>query len=299
MAMEIRILHQYLLAVTDCNLACQHCWYTTGALARTPGFVSPADLDRWLDQCSDSTSISTLTITGGEPLLHPALDDLLRIAVNHGIRLGLLTNGTLLARRRAALLRDLGVEVHVSLDSVHPDYHNATRGEHERVMAALNLLEAAGIRRRAVTAAVSRSNLKEIPALIEYAAGHGFDLNLHPLALPQDDPRGLTHCDPTEKRVLRSGLRRWAEFTGRAGSYRAMMWLVEHGAPPHLDHCPFARTSLVIDADGSMYPCFQRRSTGLGQLGTDTPSEVLERKVALLSQEESASCIAVDCLGVL
>ena len=41
---------------------------------------------------------SVITISGGEPLLHPELDDIIRRIRKHGMIAGMITNGYLLVR---------------------------------------------------------------------------------------------------------------------------------------------------------------------------------------------------------
>src|SRR4029077_17878608 len=59
---------------------------------------------------------------GGEPLLHPELDDVIRRIRKNGIIAGLITNGYLLVADRIERLNRAGLEyLQISIDNVQPD----------------------------------------------------------------------------------------------------------------------------------------------------------------------------------
>src|SRR5437879_9804534 len=65
---------------------------------------------------------SVITISGGEPLLHPELDDIIHRIRRHGIIAGLITNGYLLTGERIERLHRAGLEwLQISIDNVTPD----------------------------------------------------------------------------------------------------------------------------------------------------------------------------------
>jgi MoaA/NifB/PqqE/SkfB family radical SAM enzyme len=61
-------------------------------------------------------------ISGGEPLLHPELDEIIRRIRNHGIIAGMITNGYLLTAERIERLNRAGLDhLQISIDNVMPD----------------------------------------------------------------------------------------------------------------------------------------------------------------------------------
>jgi GTP 3',8-cyclase len=118
------------LSLTDrCNLACRYC--SAGGSSQN-GHRLDADfavaLVRWL---SVSHGISHVRLTGGEPLLHPELPDLVAGLADLGTleEITLTTNGQMLANK-AGVLRDAGLRrVNVSLDTLDPErFARVTRG---------------------------------------------------------------------------------------------------------------------------------------------------------------------------
>jgi MoaA/NifB/PqqE/SkfB family radical SAM enzyme len=65
---------------------------------------------------------SVITISGGEPLLHPDLDEIICRMRRHGMVAGLITNGYLLVADRIERLNRAGLEwLQISIDNVTPD----------------------------------------------------------------------------------------------------------------------------------------------------------------------------------
>ena len=63
-----------------------------------------------------------ITISGGEPLLHPDLDEIIRGIRDNAILAGLITNGYLLTAERIQRLNDAGLDyLQISIDNVKPD----------------------------------------------------------------------------------------------------------------------------------------------------------------------------------
>src|SRR5204862_1969071 len=65
---------------------------------------------------------SVAAFSGGEPMLHPDLDDLIRHIRSHGMLAGLITNGYFLVPKRIKELNAAGLDfLQISIDNVEPD----------------------------------------------------------------------------------------------------------------------------------------------------------------------------------
>ncbi len=89
----------YLEITNVCNLNCSFCPGTT----RPSRFLSPAEFRILAEKLRPNTRYLYLHVMG-EPLLHPALGELLTIASDLDFRVCLTTNGTLLTERADTLL---------------------------------------------------------------------------------------------------------------------------------------------------------------------------------------------------
>ncbi len=108
------MLKRVYLEITDvCNLHCAFCPGTR----RAPRFLPQEDFETLTDRLRGKTEYLYFHLMG-EPLLHPELEDFLRIAGEKGFRVLLTTNGTLLPEHGDMLLRsDALLKTNVSLQS--------------------------------------------------------------------------------------------------------------------------------------------------------------------------------------
>ena len=84
----------------------------------------PVALDEMHRRIDDLGRLGTsiITISGGEPLLHPELDDIIRRIRKVGALAGMITNGYLLVPERIKRLNDAGLDhMQISIDNVQPD----------------------------------------------------------------------------------------------------------------------------------------------------------------------------------
>jgi AdoMet-dependent heme synthase len=135
--MAIRQSHDFLIQwhLTErCNLRCSHC-YQTGekkdemSLPEIKKVI--AELCEMFRIWSDNYEIDispSFNITGGEPLLRRNLYQILEKIGGEGFEIYLLSNGTLIDRKKARLLADSGVKgVQISIEGTE-DIHDNIRG---------------------------------------------------------------------------------------------------------------------------------------------------------------------------
>ncbi len=107
----------HIIPIRRCNLACKYC-------NEYDDFSKPVALEemfRRIDKLAE-LGTSVITISGGEPLMHPELDDVIRRIRKNGMIAGLITNGYLLVADRIERLNRAGLEwLQISIDNVTPD----------------------------------------------------------------------------------------------------------------------------------------------------------------------------------
>jgi len=211
-----------------------------------------------LDQL-ESAGVSTVWMGGwGEPLVHPRFEEAVELARGR-FRLGLITNGTLLAdhARKVAGAFDWVV---VSVDSFDPDLYSRLRvgsSIEDVEEGMLRLAEAARARGRPVSLWVSviamRSNLEEIPDMVARASELGASgmivSNLIPTGpgMVGEVLYGRAPHDSVGRVMHRARLR----------AVVANLRLVEPDFQYRTDrYCPFVNSrSLAVSWDGEVAPC--------------------------------------------
>jgi MoaA/NifB/PqqE/SkfB family radical SAM enzyme len=107
----------HVIPMRRCNLACAYCNEYDDYSKPVPLGEMHARLDRLAE-----LGTNVITISGGEPLLHPDLDDIIRHVRRRGMIAGLITNGYLLVADRVKRLNRAGLDhLQISIDNVLPD----------------------------------------------------------------------------------------------------------------------------------------------------------------------------------
>lgn len=170
----------YVETTTRCNLKCQSCVKQSKENGITEGDISMA---AFMALAPVFPHLESLVLNGiGEPLLHPLLEDFIRIAkasMSAGSWVGFQSNGTLLTHERAESLLFSGLDrICLSLDSVSSVTFRDLRegGEVADIENAIRALHAAKIRtgktglQIGIEFVVSQSNFRELPEVVKWAA---------------------------------------------------------------------------------------------------------------------------------
>jgi MoaA/NifB/PqqE/SkfB family radical SAM enzyme len=107
----------HVIPMRRCNLSCTYC-------NEYDDFSKPVPLDVMHQRLDHLARLGTaiITISGGEPLLHPELDQIIARIRHHGMLTGMITNGYLLTAERIQRLNRAGLEhLQISIDNVMPD----------------------------------------------------------------------------------------------------------------------------------------------------------------------------------
>ncbi len=164
------------MSLTDrCDLACVYC-----RPSRNDGYLEKRlDLDAWRTMLDGllRAGVRRVRITGGEPLLHPRIVDVVRHLASLGLDdLALTTNATRLAKL-ARPLRDAGLRrITVSIDSLDSErFWRMTRGGNlDDVLAGVEAARAVGFDEMKLNCVVLRGdNDDEIERLTLWAWERG------------------------------------------------------------------------------------------------------------------------------
>jgi MoaA/NifB/PqqE/SkfB family radical SAM enzyme len=107
----------HIIPTRRCNLSCTYC----NEFDKVSNPVPTAEMLRRVDLLA-ALGTGIITFSGGEPLLHPDLDTIIRAIRRHGIIATLISNGYLLTPERIKQLNRAGLEhLQISIDNVLPD----------------------------------------------------------------------------------------------------------------------------------------------------------------------------------
>ena len=232
-----------------CDLACPICIADAGR----PWDMSLQELRGILDALLEAEGqIDVLNLSGGEPLLHPKLLDVLdEVATREKIiRPSLSTNGLALLDRPELIrrLHERNVCVSLQLDGFSQRPYEVLRGRKllDEKLRILELLEAEGITTSLTMTAARGVNDDQFPAMLEYLFSHDHVVSLmvQPIAFAG---RGEALAD----RTLRLTIHDVVEALGAAGHPAVS---AEDFAPLPCSHplCFMLAFYLVLDEGGAV-----------------------------------------------
>ena len=248
-----------------CNLACAHCYSSSGPSANMsldPGLVRDAIGD------AASMGYSVVSVSGGEPLMYPGLETVLRHAKSLGMRTTVTTNGFFTDQRRFERLAGLVDVLAISLDGP-PEVHNRVRGNplaFERLDRGLDAVRAAGLAFGFIHT-LTRTDWQHLPWVARYAADQGASLlQVHPLEMAGRAREELSGACADEDVLSRMYVMSIAIAAMYACRFQLQLDVVyrehlrENPALFHADEVAAAGSPadllglIVLEADGSVVP---------------------------------------------
>lgn len=107
----------HIIPIRRCNLSCAYCNEYDDFSDPIPTRLMLRRIDRLAE-----LGTSIVTISGGEPLLHPELEEIIRRIRQRNMLAGLISNGYLMSRQRILSLNQAGLDhLQISIDNVQPD----------------------------------------------------------------------------------------------------------------------------------------------------------------------------------
>ncbi|MBS3139820.1 radical SAM protein [Candidatus Woesearchaeota archaeon] len=134
----------YIELTGNCNLNCVHC----GNEEENSKHLGFSHLERLLEEFNAGHG-KKLVLTGGEPLLHPNIREILDVATSHNYNTKLSTNASLLNHPRFAFVLDYDLGFRVSLDGTS-EVHNKIRRNFQAYDSLIAAMEKISERERQI-----------------------------------------------------------------------------------------------------------------------------------------------------
>ncbi len=178
---KLPVLSEFALTY-KCNLKCKFCYAGCNCTTNPNGSQAEATLEECfqvIDVIFKQAKVPSISFTGGEPTMRrKELKESIRYARKTGMRVNLITNGTLIDERYCQELVDCGLDsVQISIEGVTPDTHDLIVGQpgaFERSIHAVGLFKNSGIHVHTNTT-LNRLNMEESFQLPEFVHNLGLD----------------------------------------------------------------------------------------------------------------------------
>ena len=239
----------HIIPMRRCNLSCSYC-------NEYDDVSKPVPLDEMLRRVDKLADLGTaaITISGGEPLMHPELDDIIAHIRKRGMIVTLITNGYYLNQERIERLNRAGLDhLEISIDNVEPDDTSLKSlkllepklqwlSEHSRFTVTINSVVGSGIKNPGDALTIAR-RAKEL----------GF---MRSVGITHDGDGQLKQLGEEEMAVYRE-LRRLSG--GMLTHFNASFQDNLANGKPNVWRCRAGSRYLYIDEDGLVHYCSQQR----------------------------------------
>jgi MoaA/NifB/PqqE/SkfB family radical SAM enzyme len=230
---------------------------------------------------------SIVTISGGEPLMHPEIEKIIQRIRHHGMIAGIITNGYLLTPKKIFALNEAGLEhLQISIDNIEPDDVSIKSlkvldrklqylAECAEFAVNINSVIGGGIR-----------NPEDAETITNRAVKLGFSSSL---GIIHDHTGGMKPLNRREARVFRE-IKNYGKH-----SYSRLNWFQENLArgKPNDWRCRAGSRYLYICEDGLVHYCSQQR----GYPGIPLDKYTLEHmRLEYLSKKPCAPACTVGCV---
>jgi MoaA/NifB/PqqE/SkfB family radical SAM enzyme len=253
----------HIIPIRRCNLACTYCNEYDNFSPPVPTEEMVARIDKLGD-----LGTSIVTISGGEPLMHPEIEQIIARIRHRGMIAGLITNGYLLMPEKIQSLNDSGLQhLQISIDNVEPDDVSVKSlkvlkkkleflAEHADFDVNINSVLGGGIK-----------TPEDALHITQVAQSLGFSTSL---GIIHDGSGQLKPLEKSEERVYRQ-----IRSYGSRG-YAGLNYFQENLAKgkPNSWHCRAGARYLYICEDGLVHYCSQQRGYPGTPLADYTPEDV-------------------------
>src|SRR5438034_1859296 len=253
----------HIIPIRRCNLACSYC-------NEFDSFSKPVSPDLMFGRIDRLAEFGTsiITISGGEPLLHPELEAIIRHIRKRGMIAGMITNGYLLTPQRIESLNQAGLEhLQISIDNVRPD--DVSKKSLEVLDQKLELLASYAIFQVNINSVLGSPvrNPEDALEVARRARSLGFTSTVGVL---HDNNGQLQHLSESHQKIFREimdmGRRSYSRFN-------YFQHNVSHGRV-HAWRCRAGSRYLYVCEDGLVHYCSQQRGYPAIPLDTYTVDDI-------------------------
>lgn len=279
----------FLIITSSCNVNCLHCFYNQDSFRKKEDSLNIKDLTLIVEKVKKA-GFTEVCITGGEPMTRKnEVLSCARRCKELGLDVNIDTNGTFLNTEIVKELADIGV-TKLFLSAMYLN---------KQLLADLQKYELAF----SVVSILTKSNLESLPEIIRQAEVGGYELVLQPAYINKEnkhyDKLSFSKLTDAQWEYLLKEIEPWTEKNKKQkyleliqGFYKKMNKAIQP------KYCHMGVDDMIIDSDGSVFPCFHRQDLLAGNVIEDDFELILEKLTKFSEQTKDARCFGEHCLSL-
>lgn len=272
--------------ITDkCDQRCKHCYIFSGKdldnYCELPVEILNKILEDFIVSCDKMNKLPSISITGGDPLLHKDIWKLLEKMKQYKIEFSILGNPFHITDEVAKRLYNLGcTNYQMSIDGIEITHdYIRKKGSFRETLEKIPVLKKNNIKTSIMTT-VSKLNINEIEAVVDCVVNAKVDRFAFARYCPNPEDKHLI-VSPQEYRNLLDSI--WHKYLEHQNSdtlfnlkdHLWKLYLTEEGIYKYntientdnfiLDGCQCGIAHMTVLADGTVYAC-RRSCTPIGKV---------------------------------
>lgn len=268
---EVTLFKRMVSVIFDvtnaCNLRCKHCYNNSGA--KREDELTFEEIKKAVDTFAN-IGVLNMVLSGGEPLLHPDLFDIISYIRSKPLSCIIFTNGTLITQEVVNRFKALSIlSVAISLDGATPETNDSFRGipgSFEKTVKAIKMLKEAEIPVR-INVCLHKGILGEIDDLLNlFREWNITEYSVWPVSYTgrSQEPDFVITLEE-----YKTVLKQLKEYQSAEGVKNEIPYV------PQQINCGAGRGSLTIRSNGTITLCSPfPDEISLGNIRTDSITEI-------------------------
>ncbi len=282
-----------------CNLSCPQCFQDAGEER-----LHELSTEEWLHiiDTFSATYQTRVCFSGGEPMMHPGIFELLERANERGLKVTLFSNGTFFTDEKIVKRLEKSVErIQMSLDGATAEVNDSVRGKgvFDRVIQAAKWIEDSAISID-IAISVMPQNVEDLKKNLENLMKmFGPKVNIRTSQLMKEGRANDNHLFASKE----IGSKTVRKVMGQLFQ-KHLKILPRYDKNVKMNNCGYGET-IVISSTGDVYPCnYYYDKTKYGNIRDNDLLEIMEkinRDLKLVEVDNIATCkncdLKVICYG--
>lgn len=283
-ACEYPLIGLHIEITFACNERCVHC-YLPNTTKDAGSFMHPDLFYRLIDEFVELGG-NKVTLSGGEPMLHPDFKDFVKYCNEKGLEISIFSNLLLCDDSLVDYLKSVKIDtVQTSVYSLDHHIHDSitkVRGSLTRTLSAIDRLKSAGIN-ISISSPIMKLNESGAEQIILYAQKNNFRLRLDPMILAKSDgDTGFVDTGRLSIEQHGNFLKRLMNFD--SDYVRENLLEIDFDSENKLINnteaylnghiCSAGIDHLCISSKGVVYPCAGWESFSVGNIAAENLSDI-------------------------
>lgn len=279
----------FIILTSKCNRYCEFCFYNQDNYRRkkdTLNYRSIIDTLNFFKQ----KAFKEVTFTGGEPVLKKnILIKIIKNAKNLGYYVNIDTNATLIDKKLLKILEKTGVDdIYISSENIN--------------IKILDLFKNSTIK-PIIIVVITKNNLNKIQKKIKVIKKYNYEIILQPAYINTKfinaKSLSLKYLLPKQKGELIKIISQWDKnniHLKYQNIFLSFYGLITSKNYPHT--CHMGQENIVIDSDGSVFPCFHRQDLYCGNVNTQKFEKIHKELTKTRRKLTNTSCFGEQCISL-